>query len=740
MSLLKCKMCGGDLEISSDSTIATCEYCGTKQVVPKISDENLQNLFNRANTLRIKCEFDKAEKLYEKIIQMDTTQADAYWGLILCKYGIEYVDDPATLKKIPTCHRTSYDSIIADEDYKSALANADFAQKALYEEQAKEIDRIQKEILALAQKEETYDVFICYKETDFNGQRTPDSVVANDIYYQLTNEGFKVFYAAITLEGKLGKAYEPIIFAALNSAKVMLAIGTKPEHFNAVWVKNEWSRYLKIIKNDRSKLLIPCYRDMDAYELPDEFAHLQAQDMSKIGFITDLVRGIKKVINKEDTKIVSQSVSFTASNTNNEILLDRAFILLEDGDAEKADAICEQVLNQEPKNPRAYLLKLMMELNVKREENLKYIEKPFDKNPKYQRIMQYGDSALKSKLTSYISYINQKIADQKLEQENAKKAAKEQSNFAKLDSEDQGDFEKTEVDETLNFETLPKDDTESHKRKSIILGLIISVLFIFVVAIIIWFIVFMGNANNNDDTVVTDDFVSDDDLFQSELSNDIQAADTENSAITTEKPITSTETSNTSTTMTATNDTVYVLYTANIRESAKATAKVLCEVPFASVLSRTEKNSKWSKVTYEDGNGGSYTGYIMNDLITTNVDTVTFEDQGVAGEGENAAKVYPTSKLIGTGTYRLRYYPLSDNYPNKLVLLSSDDLGEIGSIRGGTEVTILEVSKDKMWAKISCTKVDIAMNGKYEGNYTSTETGYIPYSFLEISGNTDSIG
>ena len=85
-----------------------------------------------------------------------------------------------------------------------------------------------------------------------------------------------MFYAAITLEGKLGNEYEPIIFAALHSAKVMLVVGTKIEHFTAVWVKNEWSRFLKIIQKDRSKLLIPCYRDIDAYELPEEFAHLQA--------------------------------------------------------------------------------------------------------------------------------------------------------------------------------------------------------------------------------------------------------------------------------------------------------------------------------------------------------------------------------------------------------------------------------------------------------------------------------
>ena len=102
MSIFKCKMCGGNLEVSEGATVAECEYCGTNQTVPKVVDDNLQNLFNRANTLRIKSEFDKAEKLYEKIIQVDTTQSEAYWGLILCKYGIENKTwTAAELKKIP---------------------------------------------------------------------------------------------------------------------------------------------------------------------------------------------------------------------------------------------------------------------------------------------------------------------------------------------------------------------------------------------------------------------------------------------------------------------------------------------------------------------------------------------------------------------------------------------------------------------------------------------------------------
>ena len=36
---------------------------------------------------------------------------------------------------------------------------------------------------------------ICYKESDNSGRRTHDSVLAQDLYYQLTQEGFKVFFA-----------------------------------------------------------------------------------------------------------------------------------------------------------------------------------------------------------------------------------------------------------------------------------------------------------------------------------------------------------------------------------------------------------------------------------------------------------------------------------------------------------------------------------------------------------------
>ena len=414
MAIYKCKMCGGELSVNEGNTVIECDFCGTTQTVPSAKDENLQGLFNRANILRMKSEFDKAEQIYERIIQADNTQAEAYWGLILCKFGIEYVEDPATFKRVPTCHRTSLDSIIADDDYKSALNYADGVQRGLYESEAKEIDRLQKEIIALSQKEDPYDVFICYKETDETGRRTQDSVIANDIYYQLTQEGFKVFYAAITLEDKLGSAYEPCIFAALNSAKVMLSIGTKPEYFNAVWVKNEWSRFLKIMKKDRSKILIPCYKDMDAYELPEEFAHLQAQDMGKIGFINDVVRGIKKVLSvnaPKDTK--KETVVVNANSATTAPLLQRVFMFLEDGNWNSADEYCEKVLDLEPQNALAYVGKLMVELRVKTQQNLSECEEPFDNYNNYQKAIRFADDTLKASLTEAIEVIKTRILERK---------------------------------------------------------------------------------------------------------------------------------------------------------------------------------------------------------------------------------------------------------------------------------------------------------------------------------------
>ena len=416
MSIFKCKMCGGTLEINNNESVATCEYCGTKQTLPKLDDDRRANLYDRANHFRRNNEFDKAMGIYEQILNEDNTDAEAYWSLVLCRYGIEYVEDPSSHKRIPTVNRAQFTSIFDDDNYKSALQYADGYQRNIYEEEAKAINEIQKGILAISSQEEPFDVFICYKETDNNGRRTPDSVLANDLYHQLTQEGFKVFFARITLEDKLGSAYEPYIFAALNSAKVMVVLGTKPEFFNAVWVKNEWSRYLALIKQGQKKMLIPAYKDMDPYDLPEEFSHLQAQDMSKLGFMQDLLRGIKKIAEADTPKttVVKETV-ISGGNANTAPLLKRAFMFLEDGDWNSANEYCEKVLDIDPENASAYLGKLLSELRVRKQESLKDQAEPFDHNNNYQKAVRFADEKLKTALTGYIEHINTRNENARLD-------------------------------------------------------------------------------------------------------------------------------------------------------------------------------------------------------------------------------------------------------------------------------------------------------------------------------------
>ena len=366
MAIIKCKMCGGDIEISPDKTFGTCEYCGSTMTLPKVDDEQRAAAFNRGNHFRRSGEFDKALAVYERIVAEDDNDAEAHWCCALCRFGIEYVEDPATYEWLPTCHRASFDSFLEDVDYLAAVEHSDGITRRQYQKDAAKIAEVQRGILATSQNEQPFDVFLCYKETGEDGQRTRDSLMVQEVYYELTEQGYRVFFARITLEDKAGTEYEPYIFAALNSAKVMVVIGTKPEHFNAVWVKNEWSRFLSMMKKDRSKLLLPCYRDMDPYDLPEALSVLQSYDMSKIGFMQDLIRGVKKVIDAgKPQEAAKETVKETVvvhneGGSNVQALLKRGNMALEDGEWGKADEFFEQVLNQDAECGAAYLGKFLV--------------------------------------------------------------------------------------------------------------------------------------------------------------------------------------------------------------------------------------------------------------------------------------------------------------------------------------------------------------------------------------------
>ena len=82
------------------------------------------------------------------------------------------------------------------------------------------------------------------------------------------------------------------------------------------------------------------------------------------------------------------------------VLLERAFMFLEDGDWDKADIYCESVLDQNPKCAEAYLGKLMAEVKIRKKEDLSKAKEPLDQSDNYRKVMRFADESLRERLSN----------------------------------------------------------------------------------------------------------------------------------------------------------------------------------------------------------------------------------------------------------------------------------------------------------------------------------------------------
>lgn len=380
-------MCGGTLELNNKS-VCRCEYCGNMQSVPQIDDEDKAELCIVAERFRKEYHYDKAIEIYERLLKIYPTDADLYWSMLLCRYGVEYREQGCTL------NRTQSRSLLADEDYKTALKYASSEQCDIMERQAAEIDRVRRSIVEAASACKQYDIYLCCKDSDENGRRTKDAVLTAELYKKLIAEGFKVFFTQITLEDTLTSKWEQHIYAALNSSKVMVIVGTTKDSFENIWVKNAWVRYLSLM-NDGSKSIIPAFRGIDASELPSELSHFQALDMSKLGFESDLISSIRAIISAQSP------VQSTAATAKSDPLLRRAYVHLEDGEFSEAEDICDQLLKAQGESSEIYLVKLLVEYRARTESELDTLDADYSYSENYRRAMQLGDEGFRIKLREH---------------------------------------------------------------------------------------------------------------------------------------------------------------------------------------------------------------------------------------------------------------------------------------------------------------------------------------------------
>ena len=389
---LNCRCCGGVLEV--DSALSVCKYCGATNFVSPTAEKYITQL-NRANKLRQEKEYDNAIRIYDNILSENVPTADILWLRTLCEYGIEYVPDPISSKYFPTLHRIKDESILNYHSYLEALQLCNEEQKEVIEREASEINRIQSEYLEIAKNEAPYDVFICYKETDEDTMETTEDVAyCTKLYDVLSRQGFKVFFARVTLEDKLSVDFEPYIFAALKSAKVMAVIGSKAEYFTATWVKNEWSRFLKLMETDNKKQIF--FACDDPEELPRAFSLKQAQLLSNPNAMEILARNINNYLTNilKEKKNGTLGAKVPLKPGSPEAMYEDALTKSRQGNYAAVLSILSDLIEVYPGMPEAYWLR--MAANIRHNlDNIQNSKRDLTLDPDYEKAISLADDILR---------------------------------------------------------------------------------------------------------------------------------------------------------------------------------------------------------------------------------------------------------------------------------------------------------------------------------------------------------
>ena len=292
-----CNTCGATYEYRNGRW--KCPFCGGYKP-DEVSPEE-RTLIDTAERLLRTQHYPEAEESFEDIIRKYPQTHEGYWGYVRARYGIKYEEDYDG-KRLPTCSAPSIESFGEDRDFLKAVSLADPETANWYREQAAYIERVRNMWIEKASKEAPYDIFICYKDSDLaNGvERTQDSIEAQELYLHLTEQGYRVFFSRESLRGKVGEKYEPYIFNALATAKVMIVYGSSADYIKSTWLKNEWHRYIKKMEQGekRENSLIVACDGFSPNELPTLLSCRQCLNASKSNrnFYHDLDACIKKIL------------------------------------------------------------------------------------------------------------------------------------------------------------------------------------------------------------------------------------------------------------------------------------------------------------------------------------------------------------------------------------------------------------------------------------------------------------
>lgn len=126
-----------------------------------------------------------------------------------------------------------------------------------------------------------FDVFISFKNTDNNGQRTKDSIMAEELYHALKKRNINAFYSNISIPESGEYDFGDMIDMAIEQCSIIVVVGTSIENFNSKWVSHEFKMFRQEMlsgnkASERSAIFSYITENVNTNKLPMALRYCQA--------------------------------------------------------------------------------------------------------------------------------------------------------------------------------------------------------------------------------------------------------------------------------------------------------------------------------------------------------------------------------------------------------------------------------------------------------------------------------
>ena len=437
---LVCGICGGNINPDESGSVGTCLGCGASLPYPRSDIKKL----NRITYLRNTFKFDEAAKFAEELVERNPEDSSAYWAMLLCEYGIQYVRDGAS--RIPVCRKdvTKLGPIRESNYLKRALSYAPEDFQSKYETLTASIEDAINVSAGIMQQDRKYDVFILCPET----ATVDDDLDGDKIYLRFTsNLGFSVFYAPETLkEGDAAEKAAQTTFA-LKHSRIMLPSFRTVNNCHDGYLEYAVNTFCAEMKEGTDKLIYPIFDSSTVkfQQLPEALMWSdEVFDCSEDEFMREISDKIESILKPEVNAIVPDDI-VTVTAANKENLIKRAYMFLEDAEFETADSYFDKILDIDIEDSRAYIGKLLAECRLRNEEAIRTLPQTVTDDKNFKKALRFASPEqkahyedLNNSIVRRIEEERREIAEQhaKLKAEREEKEAIERARRARQNKEE----------------------------------------------------------------------------------------------------------------------------------------------------------------------------------------------------------------------------------------------------------------------------------------------------------------